>query len=197
MSKYGDDTRIKTSSGLVYSELGLANDGALTTLVGTINTHASALIDAYCGRDFTSHADDIIYQHGTNSPKMLLPGRPIVSISYIKADTVTVDASTYRIGRIPGSSLNSGTVERTQGWWYRTTDYEVKYTWGFSSTPAEVVRVAEDIALLILRDIRERYITGNASSTSMGGFSSSIMDHHPVVREALQYLDQYRMVVLG
>jgi hypothetical protein len=197
MTAYGTAARIKSLSGILYTDLGLGTDAAWDAIIAQVNDAVSRIVDGYCGRDFDVHTDDEVEIRGQLSYYLRLPHRPVISVASIHQDTTLIPATEYRVSAIPGSVGLSSLVERYRSYWSPGVWYKVKYTWGFTTTPADVVRVVEDMALDTLRNMRDRYISGNASATSMGGFSVSIEDHLNHDPKHLARLDHYRQVMFG
>ena len=196
MTGYGADANIENLSGVVYSDLGLANAAALDTLITALNNQVAVMINTYCRRDFNTHTAAEVTQRADNSFVMTVPHRPIISITSITENKQTVDSDTYFIRQVPGSSSLAGAIERLYRWWTKQSLYVITYNWGYASPPADVVFANEQIAISILQGMVQRQRTGNAQSVSFGGYSVSyagLTDHQTMLMEALS---PYRQVVV-
>lgn len=196
-SAYGSTTYIKSNSGVIYSDLGLASDSAYDTFIATLQGQVSTLIDGYVGHDFNLHEEQEVKVRGFYSPLLRLPFYPIVSIDSIVLISGTIDSDDYFIRPLRGTPYNSAVVERVNGKWQNKGLYTVTYDYGYASVPADVGRVAEDIAMETLHNLADRYKTNNASSVSMGGFSATISNHLEREPMHLRKLDHYKQVIFG
>lgn len=178
MPSYGVDARIKRKARVDQDDLKLSQSD-FDTLVSKLNEQASDRVDTYCGRDFTQHDTSTISVVGNGRPRIPLPIYPIRSITEVKEDDNTVDASDYRLAGDQGpfaGSRNSGVLVRVGGVWdqpVKTGDRNIEVTadWGFTNPPDDIVQVVEQLAVDALVAIGQRASTKGASSVSMDGFS--------------------------
>ena len=197
MTGYGTAARIKSLAGILYTDLGLANDAAWDVIIAQVNDGVSRIVDGYCGRDFATHTDDVVKVLGGLSKLLRLPHHPIISIKSIYQGTSLIPGADYHLRPVPGTTRYSGVIEYYEKLWMMNLWYTVTFTWGFAATPVDVVQVVEDMTLDVLRNMRDRYISSNASSVNMGGFSFSIEDHLNHDATQLARLNHYRQIIVG
>lgn len=194
---YGDAARIKTRSGVSYSDLALSDEAALTTLIGDLNDQASETVDDYCGRDFQQHGTVetpvTVKLDGNGREKIRLPGFPIISVS-----SVTLDGEVLTEGTDYDVLVASGILERVDfGVWRRgKRNLEVNYVYGHATPPASIVGVVEDlVAGALTHAARNRAVKG-ASSMSMDGFSvayTELARNLVLAPEQMVILDRHRV----
>ena len=196
MSSYGVDATIKTTSGVVFSDLGFTSDTDFDTYIATLNAAASERVNSYCRRDFDLHTAESVKQRGSNSFTMTLPFRPVISITSIARESTTVDSDDYQIKPVPNSPYNSGAIENFYQWWYKVYYYTTVFNWGYSTPPADIIQVTEQLVRSELQRMSRKFADGEFTSLSFGGYSISIGDGNSTDAATLSQLDRYRAVVL-
>lgn len=208
MGSYADPTTVKQRSGVDAADLGLTST-KFDALISTLNGQASEAIDDYCRRDFELHdgggtgVTDAIDGNGRESIR--LPGYPVRSIDSVvlgESQTTTLDASDYRVKSAPAQpDENAGILERRRAIWPDGWEnVEVTYTWGYSSPPGPVERIADDLVVAALQAAAKSEKVQGASSMSLDGFSVSFDgDALRMDLDELQQatLDDYRRAVVG
>jgi len=198
MGGYGDVARIKTLSGITYTDLGLADDATLDEHIGDLNAQASEIVDDYCGRDFGLHGTEdapvTAKLNGNGRRTIRLPGFPVVSVI-----SVSVDGTTLAEGKEYDVVLESGILERIdRGIWMRgRRNIVVEYVYGYESPPKAIVRIVEGMVTAALSVTKKRVSVGAVSSISMDGYSVSydrITGNLDLTDEWMQILDRYRVV---
>lgn len=175
-NQYADPSLVAQRSGVSYGDLGLANQGALDALVSSLNNRASAAIEDYTKRDFLPHTSVTESYDGTGDAFLDLRGWPVTSITSVTdTGTVLVDGTDYRQvpARSPGGEA-PGILERCKDVWCKDWGrYVVVYSYGYTTPPLDVKRVAEDLIIRVLQVAKvDRQATGT-SSVSMDGFSAT------------------------
>lgn len=188
MSAYGDPTRTLTRSGITYADLGLADEAALTSLIGDLNDQASDLIDSYCGRDFVQHTDAEEVHDGTGRRTLRLGGYPVIVVSSVAIDGTATTDYTVRDA--------AGILSRTHQIWPAGQDnVAVVYSYGYASPPSAIVAVAEDMVVSALVHAAKNRTTKGANSLSMDGFSvsySEVAGQMVLTPEIMRVLDRFR-----
>lgn len=194
---YGDAARIKTRSGVSYSDLGLTDEAALTTLISDLNDQASEMVDDYCGRDFEQHGTvetPVIEKlDGNGREKIRLPGFPVISVS-----SVILDGEVLTRGTDYDLLAASGILERVDFGVWRSgkRNLEVEYVYGYAPPPASIIGVVEDmVAGGLTHAARNRAVKG-ASSMSMDGFSvayTELARNLVLAPEQMVILDRHRV----
>lgn len=112
-------------------------DSGLDSLRGDLLVaQASAIIRNYCRQTFDLVADDEVDLRGTNSSRLKLPERPVVSVSVVEINGVAV--STYRLVRDtlirtgPSATQFDATVPGGS-WGGPSYTVTVTYTHGFTT----------------------------------------------------------------
>lgn len=207
MAEYADATTIKRKSGIAASDIGnVATATELDAFIATLNQSASEAVERVCNRDFEDHPnvtetyDGNDRQNEAGHGVLKLRGSPVRSISSIKIDGTVVDASEYRIKKAHSyDGVNAGIVLRKntpwpEGW----ENIEVTYTWGFSSPPAGVKGVVEDLVVDALRVASRNESAEAAESVSMDGFSVTYftgeIERNEKYKDSLR---KYRKMALG
>lgn len=171
---YGDAATIKQRAGLAYTDLGLANSGALDALVAGLQQRVTDAVERYCRRDFTQHAAVTELYDGKNYDTLNLRGYPVISITSVTVNNVLQDAATYRLKPTPNGGDDAGLLQRKNMVWQRGwANISIVYTWGYASVPLVVQGVVEDVAVRVLLDAARAYKTKGAMSIGMDGFESS------------------------
>jgi hypothetical protein len=185
---YGDATRIQTRSGVLYSDLGLADEAALTSLIGDLNDQASDLIDSYCGRDFAQHTDVEETHDGTGRRTLRLDGYPVIGVTSVTIDGTATTDYTVRDA--------AGILSRTyQVWPVGQDNVVVVYSHGYASPPPAIVAVTEDMVVSALVHAAKNRTTKGANSLSMDGFSvsySEVAGQMILTPEIVQALSRFR-----
>lgn len=194
MSAYGDVTRTLTRSGITYADLGLADEAALTSLAADLIEQASDIIDTYCERDFALHEDVAERYDGSGRRRLRLKGWPIVSVASVEVGgTPLTQDLEYEIVPAPGI------LERVDGavWPPGRRNISVVYTYGFTTPPAAIVSIVEDLVVGALTHAARNRATKGASSMSMDGYSvaySELSRLMVLAPEQMQTLDRYRPI---
>lgn len=177
MGSYADATTVKQRSGVDAGDLGLT-DSEFDALIAELNDQASDTIEEYCRRDFEHHADDSIEIDGNGRDAIRLPGYPVESIASVavgEESPTTLDADEYRVRDNPAHpGENAGVLERRKAVWPEGWEnVQVEYTWGYSTTPASIERVADDLVIEALQAAAKDAKGKGATSLSLDGFSVS------------------------
>lgn len=198
MTGYGDATRIQTRSGIVYADLGLADEAALTAFIGDLNGQASEMVDDYCGRDFEQHgsAESPVSEKldGNGREKIRLAGSPIISVSSVTLnDTELTEDTDFAVLAAPGI------LERIDyGVWTRgKRNLEAEYVYGYATPPKAIALVVEEMVTTALLEAKKNRAVGGASSISMDGYSISfaaVAGYLNLTSDRLKILDRYRVV---
>jgi hypothetical protein len=86
------------------ARLGITFTGPETTRAQALLDMAASLVRGHCKQHITKVTDDVLTVQGTFSDRLLLPERPVVSVSsihatYITGASFTFDTSTYYVDR--------------------------------------------------------------------------------------------------
>ncbi len=197
MSAYGDPARTLTRSGITYADLGLVDEASLASLVEDLIEQASDSVDLYCGRDFALHEGVAERYDGTGRDRLMLRGRPIVSVASVEVDGVTLaDGDEYVVLEGPGI------LERVDGtpWRRGRRNVVVSYSHGYTTPPAAIAGIVEDLVAGALTHAARNHATKGASSMSMDGYSvaySELSRLMVLAPEQMQILDRYRAAGVG
>ncbi len=193
MSAYGDVTRTLTRSGITYADLGLESEAALASLTEDLIEQASSIIDTYCERDFALHEAVTERLDGNGRERIRLAGHPLVSVTSVTLGSTLLDSASYEVR--PGA----GILERIDRgvWPAGRRNIAVVYTYGFTTPPAAITGIVEDlVAGALTHAARNRAVKG-ASSMSMDGYSvaySELSRLMVLAPEQMQTLDRYRPI---
>ena len=194
MSAYGDVTRTLTRSGITYADLGLESEAALASLTRDLIEQASSIVDQYCGRDFALHGDVAERYDGSGRRRLRLKGWPIISVTSVAVGGVALaEGVDYEV--LPGP----GILERIDGlvWPAGRRNIAVVYTYGFTTPPAAITGIVEDLVAGALTHAARNVATKGASSMSMDGYSvaySELSRLMGLAPEQMQMLDRYRPI---
>jgi len=193
MSAYGDVTRILTRSGITYADLGLESEAALASLTEDLIGQASGIIDTYCERDFALHEAVTERLDGNGRERIRLAGHPLVSVTSVTLSNALLDSASYEVR--PGA----GILERIDGgvWSAGRRNIAVVYTYGFTTPPAAITGIVEDLVAGALTHAARNVATKGASSMSMDGYSvaySELSRLMVLAPEQMQTLDRYRPI---
>jgi len=193
MSAYGDVTRTLTRSGITYADLGLESEAALASLVEDLIEQASGIIDTYCERDFALHEAVTERLDGNGRERIRLAGHPLVSVTSVTLGSTPLDSAFYEVR--PGA----GILERIDGgvWPAGRRNIAVVYTYGFTTPPAAITGIVEDLVAGALTHAARNVATKGASSMSMDGYSvaySELSRLMGLAPEQMQTLDRYRPI---
>ena len=193
MSAYGDVTRTLTRSGITYADLGLESEAALASLVEDLIGQASDILDTYCERDFGLHEAETVRLDGNGRERIRLPGHPLVSVTSVTLGSTLLDSASYEVR--PGA----GILERIDRgvWPAGRRNIAVVYTYGFTTPPAAITGIVEDLVAGALTHAARNRATKGASSMSMDGYSvaySELSRLMVLAPEQMQTLDRYRPI---
>jgi hypothetical protein len=193
MSAYGDVTRTLTRSGITYADLGLESEAALASLTDDLIEQASDTIDTYCERDFALHEAETVRLDGNGREYIRLPGHPLVSVTSVTLGSTLLDSASYEVR--PGA----GILERIDRgvWPAGRRNIAVVYTYGFTTPPAAITGIVEDLVAGALTHAARNRATKGASSMSMDGYSvaySELSRLMVLAPEQMQTLDRYRPI---
>ena len=193
MSAYGDVPRTLTRSGITYADLGLESEAALASLVEDLIEQASGIIDTYCERDFALHEAVTERLDGNGRERIRLAGHPLVSITSVTLGSTLLDSALYEVR--PGA----GILERIDRgvWPAGRRNIAVVYTYGFTTPPAAITGIVEDLVAGALTHAARNRATKGASSMSMDGYSvaySELSRMMGLAPEQMQTLDRYRPI---
>ena len=193
MSAYGDVTRTLTRSGITYADLGLESEAALASLVEDLIEQASDVVDTYCGRDFALHEAVTERLDGNGRERIRLAGHPLVSVTSVTLGSTLLDSASYEVR--PGA----GILERIDRgvWPAGRRNIAVVYTYGFTTPPAAITGIVEDLVAGALTHAARNRATKGASSMSMDGYSvaySELSRLMVLAPEQMQALDRYRPI---
>ena len=194
MGMYGDVAMIRTRSGITPEDLALADEAALTALIDHLAVQASDSVDLYCGRDFGLHEDVVERYDGTGRDRLMLRGRPIVSVASVEVDGVALtEGIEYEVHEGPGI------LERIDGtsWRRGRRNVVVSYSHGYTTPPGAIVSIVEDLVVGALTHAARNRAVKGASSMSMDGYSvaySELSRLMVLAPEQMQTLDRYRPI---
>jgi len=193
MSAYGDVTRTLTRSGITYADLGLADEAALTSLAADLIEQASDIVDTYCERDFALHEAVTERLDGNGRERIRLAGHPLASVTSVTLGSTLLDSASYEVR--PGA----GILERIDRgvWPAGRRNIAVVYTYGFTTPPAAITGIVEDLVAGALTHAARNRATKGASSMSMDGYSvaySELSRLMVLTPEQMQTLDRYRPI---
>ena len=193
MSAYGDVTRTLTRSGITYADLGLESEAALASLTDDLIEQASDTIDTYCERDFALHEAVTERLDGNGRERIRLAGHPLVSVTSVTLSNALLDSASYEVR--PGA----GILERIDRgvWPAGRRNIAVVYTYGFTTPPAAITGIVEDLVAGALTHAARNRATKGASSMSMDGYSvaySELSRLMVLAPEQMQTLDRYRPI---
>jgi len=193
MSAYGDPTRTLTRSGITYADLGLADDDALASLVEDLIGQASDTVDTYCERDFALHEAVTERLDGNGQERIRLAGHPLVSVTSVTLSNALLDSASYEV------RSGAGILERIDRgvWPAGRRNIAVVYTYGFTTPPAAITGIVEDLVAGALTHAARNRATKGASSMSMDGYSvaySELSRLMVLAPEQMQTLDRYRPI---
>lgn len=114
-------------------------------------TEISEVIQAYCRRVFATASYVQTYYWEDYDPSKTLETfhYPLISVTSIVEDTVTLDPTLYRI------NLPTGTITKTCGYFYQAPETVVTYSSGLAATPTPVKGVVYSL-------VQERYNKKNS-----------------------------------
>ena len=193
MSAYGDPTRTLTRSGITYADLALVDDDALASLVEDLLEQASDTVDTYCERDFALHEAVTVRLDGNGRECIRLPGHPLVSVTSVTLGSTLLDSASYEV------RSGAGILERIDRgvWPAGRRNIAVVYTYGFTTPPAAITGIVEDLVVGALTHAARNRAVKGASSMSMDGYSvaySELSRMMGLAPEQVQILDRYRAV---
>ena len=193
MSAYGDVTRTLTRSGITYADLGLESEAALASLVEDLIGQASDILDTYCERDFALHEAVTERLDGNGRERIRLAGHPLVSVTSVTLSNALLDSALYEV------RSGAGVLERIDRgvWPAGRRNIAVVYTYGFTTPPAAITGIVEDLVAGALTHAARNRATKGASSMSMDGYSvaySELSRLMVFVPEQMQTLDRYRPI---
>lgn len=196
---YGDVQNVKDRTGVEYSDLGFSSSTDLDDFITELLERASEYIERFTQREFTSN-DATKTIDGKGSRSFMVPDHPVISISSIKIDGDTIDASNYKLKEPSGyRANNSGVVVRTDGgrWPYGNQNIEISYTWGYSTTPGPVKDVAEEIAADMLQTAVNNYKTGGLDSMNIEGFQTQFEDRFALNSSQRERLKPFKKIAFA
>lgn len=193
MSAYGDVTRTLTRSGITYADLGLESEAALASLVEDLIEQASDTIDTYCERDFALHEAVTERLDGNGRERIRLAGHPLVSVTSVTLGSTPLDSASYEV------RSGAGILERIDRgvWSAGRRNLTIVYTYGFTTPPAAITGIVEDLVAGALTHAARNRATKGASSMSMDGYSvaySELSRLMVLAPEQMQALDRYRPI---
>jgi hypothetical protein len=143
MTSYCSVEDVKRYSQIVYSDLGFSDDNEFSNFISnTIIPRASSIVDSYCGHDFLLHSVTEKYD-GNGTYVLTIRNAPIVSVSYVKKDGEEIDPSEYYAMKtiiVFKQILEKG-----------FQNYEVSYSYGYSSIPEVIKDVTARICANMLQ----------------------------------------------
>ena len=193
MSAYGDVTRTLTRSGITYADLGLESEAAIVALTDDLIEQASDILDTYCERDFALHEAETVRLDGNGRECIRLPGHPLVSVTSVTLSNALLDSALYEV------RSGAGVLERIDRgvWPAGRRNIAVVYTYGFTTPPAAITGIVEDLVAGALTHAARNVATKGASSMSMDGYSvaySELSRLMVLAPEQMQTLDRYRPI---
>ncbi|MFA7121895.1 MAG: hypothetical protein WC277_10495, partial [Bacilli bacterium] len=193
MSAYGDVTRTLTRSGITYADLGLESEAALASLTDDLIEQASDILDTYCERDFALHEAVTERLDGNGRERIRLAGHPLVSVTSVTLSNALLDSALYEV------RSGAGVLERIDRgvWPAGRRNIAVVYTYGFTTPPAAITGIVEDLVAGALSHAARNVATKGASSMSMDGYSvaySELSRLMVLAPEQMQTLDRYRPI---
>lgn len=111
---------------------------------------ATAAIRNYTRQTISLVEDDVVMLRSTTRGTLILPERPVVDVSLVRLNTVTVAAASYTlIGaelQWGANVLNVGNLAESAGGWGSAAAVEVTYTHGFATIPDDIRSVCLSLA---------------------------------------------------
>lgn len=164
------------------------SDVLLTRIVDA----ATAAIQSYCGRDFTS-ASYVEYYDGSGTNTLILNQYPIITLTSLleggSALTTGQDASAS-----PDVLFYPETGRLVRPWFiflpYRNW-YKATYTAGYATVPADIIQATLDLSAIILREKDRVGLTQKTAGTQTVTYSRKLPDH---IREMI---DGYADLTVG
>ncbi|MFA5137090.1 MAG: hypothetical protein WC489_06935 [Patescibacteria group bacterium] len=186
-------TRTLTRSGITYADLGLESEAAIVALTDDLIEQASDILDTYCERDFALHEAETVRLDGNGRECIRLPGHPLVSVTSVTLSNALLDSALYEV------RSGAGVLERIDGgvWSAGRRNIAVVYTYGFTTPPAAITGIVEDLVAGALTHAARNVATKGASSMSMDGYSvaySELSRLMVLAPEQMQTLDRYRPI---
>jgi len=186
MPSYCSVDDVKKYSQVVFSDLGFSDDAEFSSFISdTIIPRASNIVDSYCGHDFESHSVVEKYD-GTGTNVLVLRNAPIISIGYIKKDGELIDSSEYYALEtiVVGKSIFEKGFQ----------NYEISYTYGYSSVPEVIKDVTARIAANMLQ-----YMIMNKMGPLIreGEFKLAIPDQAVLTSDLKALLEPFRLKKWG
>jgi hypothetical protein len=186
-------TRTLTRSGIPYADLGLESEAALASLVEDLIGQASDILDTYCERDFALHEAETERLDGNGRERIRLAGHPLLSVTSVTLGSTLLDSASYEVR--PGA----GILERIDGgvWSAGRRNLTIVYSYGFTTPPAAITGIVEDLVAGALTHAARNRATKGASSMSMDGYSvaySELSRLMVLAPEQMQTLDRYRPI---
>lgn len=200
MAYYGSIDMVKTSSGISYEDLGLANEAAYTAYLETLMTQATDDVNRYCHRDFFLHEGNVDYLDGNDTNEIQTTGWPIITITELKEGDNVLDPSYYRIKRSNPYEGNAGIIEKKNALWREEwNNIEITYDWGYSVPPDAIEGVVEGMVAQKVRYDASAYQGKGVKSISMEGFSVSFTtpDGKPIIDQFSGTLNAFRITVFA
>jgi hypothetical protein len=155
---------------------------------------ATGAIQSYTGQTLTLVTDDVVELYSTGETILLLPERPVVSITAVEEYGAVIAATGYRF-------TPKGHLYRIGHRWPRWSDennvVEVTYTHGYATIPQAVKLVCLNLAETLFTN------PGRVQSESIGSYSvsysvSSVDDVARLLTvEDKSLLDEFRPLVVA
>lgn len=141
----------------------------LLTLANFAITESTAAIQNYTHQTLEKVENDTIIVDGNNSNKLYLPELPVISVSTVKLNGITLEYSTdYKLGQ-------HGILYKLNGTWDSgVQNIEITYSHGYDPIPTEIKSVcARAASRLVQMAIASGEFNGIpiVASTSIGDYS--------------------------
>jgi len=166
-------------------------------------SHVSALIDAYCNRDFTQHTGEVEYHDGQGQyhNTIILRNYPVLEVTSVKEDgtllTETEEYVWYEDGRIVKCS--NGYIDPKNVYWKaKAKVIEVTYDYGYTSVPPEITTICTHIVIEWLKRWAFKFTEiGSAENISLSGISVNFKEIEILPEWAMKRLNRYKKVLAG
>lgn len=166
--------------------------------VSLIISHVSALIDAYCNRDFTLHENVVEYYDGKGKGHnvIMLKNYPVTAVSEVVEDGTTLTENThyvwFRDGRLV--KVSNGYVDPNKWYWKaKVKAVKVTYSYGYSTVPTEIKTICIQLCVEWLKKYPLKHAeAGIASSISLNGVNISYETPETLPEWAKTRLNKYK-----
>jgi len=160
-------------------------DASQDAYLATLIREASGLVSVYCGRVLLAETVRETFRLDHSRPSLNLSRFPVVSVTTVTANGVTLAADDYEVDRDAGTLWRLSDDART-AWTARKV--VVTYTAGLSPVPADIERATVDLVKLAyfsrsrdpalrgqkILDVLDEQFQVTATSSTVGGLPADI-----------------------